>query len=105
MERRNSTLRYQQLQEGREKLKQVAELIEEQRCRSPVTAVGTLLQAPVALTREVGTMAEATVSSREVSTTIAETIRSTWEKEERSNREEELLQTVQALSMRVEVQD
>jgi len=84
---------------------QVAELIEEQRCRSPVTAVGTLVPAvPVALTREVGTMAEATVSSREVSTTMAEAVMSTLE-EERSNREEELLQTVQALSMRVEVQD
>merc|ERR1711971_119686 len=126
MERRNSTLRYQQLQEERDKLKQeverwqekvrlihlekeqldeqVAELIEEQRCRSPVTAVSTLVAMPVALTREVGTMAEATVSSREVSTTMAETVISTLE-EERSNREEELLQTVQALSMRVEVQD
>merc|ERR1711974_496646 len=127
MERRNSTLRYQQLQEERDKLKheverlqekvrlihlekeqldeQVAELMEKQRCRSPVTAVSTLARAPVALTREVATMAEATVSSREVSTTMAEeAIRPTWEKE-RSNREEELLQTVQALSMRVEVQD
>merc|ERR550525_265576 len=126
MERRNSTLRYQQLQEERDKLKQeverlqekvrlihlekeqlneqVAELIEEQRCRSPVTAVSTLLPVPVALTREVGTMAEAHVSSREVSTTMAESVTSTWQ-EKRSNREEELLQTVQALSMRVEVQD
>ena len=117
MERRNSTLRYQQLQEERDKLKheverlqekvrlihlekeqldeQVAELIEEQRCRSPVTAVSALAPAPVALTREVATMAEATVSSREVSTTMAEeAIRPTWE-EERSNREKELLQTVQ----------
>merc|ERR1719295_49961 len=125
MERRNSSLRYQQLQDERDKLKQeverlqekvrlihfekeqldeqVAELIEEQRCRTPVTAVSTL--APVALTREVATMAEATVSRRDVSTTMTEeAIRSTWE-EERSNREEELLQTVQALSMRVEVQD
>jgi len=126
MERRNSALRYQQLQEEKDQLKQeverlqekvrlvhlekeqlneqVAELIEEQRCRSPVTAVSTLLPVPVALTREVGTMAEAHVSSREVSTTMAETTMSTL-REERSNREEELLQTVQALSMRVEVQD
>jgi len=126
MERRNSALRYQQLQEEKDQLKQeverlqekvrlihlekeqldeqVAELIEEQRCRSPVTAVSTLLPVPVALTREVGIMVEATVSSREVSTTMAEAITSTLE-EERSNREEELLQTVQALSMRVEVQD
>jgi cell division protein FtsB len=124
MERRNSALRYQQLQEEKDQLKQeverlqekvrlihlekeqldeqVAELIEEQRCRSPVTAVSTLVA--VALTREVGTMAEASVFSREVSTTMAEAITSTLE-EERSNREEELLQTVQALSMRVEVQD
>jgi len=121
MERRNSALRYQQLQEEKDQLKQeverlqekvrlvhlekeqlneqVAELIEEQRCRSPVTAVSTLLPVPVALTREVGTMAEANVSSREVSTTMSTL------GEERSNREEELLQTVQALSMRVEVQD
>merc|ERR1719219_2835642 len=127
MERRNSALRYQQLQEEKDQLKQEverlqekvrlihlekeqldeqgAELIEEQRCRSPVTAVSTLAPASVALTREVATMAEATVSSREVSTTMAEeAFRPTWEKE-RSNREEELLQTVQALSMRVEVQD
>ena len=116
MERRNSTLRYQQLQEERDKLKQeverlqekvrlihlekeqldeqVAELMEEQRCRSPVTAVSTLLPVPVALTREVGTMAESTVSSKEVSTTMAESVTSTWQ-EKRSNREEELLQTVQ----------
>merc|ERR550525_157787 len=126
MERRNATLRYQQLQEEKDKLKQeverlqekvrlihlekeqldeqVAELMEEQRCRSPATAVGTLVPVPVALTREIGTMAEPTVSSREVSTTMAEAVTSTRE-EERSNREEELLQTVQALSMRVEVQD
>ena len=111
MERRNSALRYQQLQEEKDQLKQeverlqekvrlvhlekeqlneqVAELIEEQRCRSPVTAVSTLLPVPVALTREVGTMAEANVSSREVSTTMSTL------GEERSNREEELLQTVQ----------
>ena len=116
MERRNATLRYQQLQEEKDKLKQeverlqekvrlihlekeqldeqVAELMEEQRCRSPVTAVSTLLPVPVALTREVGTMAEATVSSKEVSTTMAESVTSTWQ-EKRSNREEELLQTVQ----------
>ena len=113
---RNSALRYQQLQEEKDQLKQeverlqekvrlihlekeqldeqVAELMEEQRCRSPVTAVSTLLPVPVALTREVGIMVEATVSSREVSTTMAEAITSTLE-EERSNREEELLQTVQ----------
>ena len=116
MERRNSALRYQQLQEEKDQLKQeverlqekvrlihlekeqldeqVADLIEEQRCRSPVTAVSTLVTVPVALTREVGTMAEASVLSREVSTTMAEAITSTLE-EERSNREEELLQTVQ----------
>merc|ERR1719295_1876251 len=72
MERRNSSLRYQQLQDERDKLKQeverlqekVAELIEEQRCRTPVTAVSTL--APVALTREVASMAEVTVSRRDV---------------------------------------
>ena len=109
-------MRYQQLQEERDKLKQeverlqekvrlihlekeqldeqVAELIEEQRCRSPVTAVSTLVPVPVALTREVGTMAEPTVSSREASTTMGEAVTSTRE-EERSNREEELLQTVQ----------
>merc|ERR550525_2175552 len=118
MERRNATLRYQQLQEERDKLKQEVErlqekvrlihlekeLMEEQGCRSPVTAVSTLLPVPVALTREVGTMAEATVSSKEVSTTMDESVTSTWQ-EKRSNREEELLQTVQALSMRVEVQD
>jgi len=130
LERRNSTLRYQQLQEERDQLKeeverlqekvrmihlekeqldeQVVELMEEQRCRSPVTAVSTLLPTlPVPVTREVGTMAETTVSSREMgtmSTSLAGVTTSTWEKE-RSNREEELLQTVQALTMRVEVQD
>merc|ERR1719346_45530 len=104
MERRNSALRYQQLQEERDNLKQevdrlqekvrlihmekeqldeqVAELMEEQRCRSPVTAVSSL-----ALTRDIGSMAEA-------SSALAF-----------NNREEELLQTVQALSLRMEEQD
>merc|ERR1712088_190916 len=89
MERRNSALRYQQLQEEKDQLKQeverlqekvrlihlekeqldeqVAELMEEERCRSPVTAVGSLATV-AAVTREVGTMAEAMVSSKEVST-------------------------------------
>merc|ERR1719402_2076635 len=112
MERRNSALRYQQLQEEKDQLKQeverlqekvrmihlekeqldeqVAELIEEQRCRSPVTAVSTLLPVPVALTREVGTMAVTTVSSREMSTTVAEVTTMSTQEKERSNREEEL---------------
>ena len=107
LERRNSTLRYQQLQEERDQMKQeverlqekvrmihlekeqldeqVAELIEEQRCRFPVTAVSTLLPVPVALTREVVTVAEVTTSTRE---------------KERSNREEELLRTVQVNPMK-----
>merc|ERR550525_2361104 len=126
MERRNATLRYQQLQEEKDKLKQeverlqekvrlihlekeqldeqVAELMEEQRCRSPVTAVGSLATV-AAVTREVGTMAEAMVSSKEVSTMADVTMPTSEEDLKRSNREEELLQTVQALSVRVEEQD
>ena len=116
MERRNATLRYQQLQDEKDKLKQeverlqekvrlihlekeqldeqVAELMEEQRCRSPVTAVGSLATV-AAVTREVGTMAEAMVSSKEVSTMAAVTMPTSEEDLKRSNREEELLQTVQ----------
>merc|ERR1712141_852029 len=45
------------------------------------------------------------VSSKEASTMADVTIPTSEEDLERSNREEELLQTVQALSMRVEVQD
>ena len=107
MERRNSALRYQQLQEERDNLKQevdrlqekvrlihmekeqldeqVAELMEEQRCRSPVTAVSSL-----ALTRDIGSMAGATVTSKEAGT-MAETSSTLGI----NNREEELLQTVQ----------
>ena len=107
MERRNSALRYQQLQEERDNLKQevdrlqekvrlihmekeqldeqVAELMEEQRCRSPVTAVSSL-----ALTRDIGSMAGAPVTSKEAGT-MAETSSTLGI----NNREEELLQTVQ----------
>merc|ERR550525_1135821 len=112
MERRNRALRYHQLQDGKENRKQegdrlqekvrlihmekeqldeqVAELMEEQRCRSPVTAVSSL-----ALTRDIGSMAGATVTSKEAGT-MAETSSTLGI----NNREEELLQTVQALSMR-----
>merc|ERR550525_712660 len=126
MERRNATLRYQQLQEEKDKLKQeverlqekvrlihlekeqldeqVAELMEKQRCRSPVTAVGSLATV-AAVTREVGTMAKAMVSSKEASTMADVTMPTSEEDLKRSHREEELLQTVQALSVRVEEQD
>merc|ERR1711962_1087615 len=109
MERRNSALRYQQLQEERDNLKQEVdrlqekvrlihmenELMEEQRCRSPVTAVSSL-----ALTRDIGSMAGAPVTSKEAGT-MAETSSALGF----NNREEELLQTVQALSLRMEEQD
>merc|ERR1719461_2104078 len=107
MERRNSALRYQQLQEERDNLKQevdrlqekvrlihmekeqldeqVAELMEEQRCRSPVTAVSSL-----ALTRDIGSMAGAPVTSKEAGT-MAETSSALGF----NSREAELLQTVQ----------
>merc|ERR1712088_981548 len=74
---------------------QVAELMEEQRCRSPVTAVSSL-----ALTKDIGSMAGATVASKEAGT-MAETSSALGF----NNREEELLQTVQALSLRMEEQD
>lgn len=92
LERRNFTLRFQQLQEERDRLKsevenlhekvrlihsekeqceeQVSELLEEQRCRSPLTAVGENL-----------------------------------EEQRVSDREQELLQTVERLSCRVAEQD
>merc|ERR1719461_2137828 len=109
MERRNSALRYQQLQEERDNLKQEVdrlqekvrlihmekELLDEQRCRSPVTAVSSL-----ALTRDIGSMAGATVTSKEAGT-MAETSSALGF----NSREEELLQTVQALSLRMEEQD
>merc|ERR1719461_2394933 len=98
MERRNSALRYQQLQEERDNLKQEVdrlqekvrlihmekEQLEEQGCRSPVTAVSSL-----ALTRDIGSMAGAPVTSKDAGT-MAETSSALAF----NNREEELLQTV-----------
>lgn len=92
LERRNFTLRFQQIQEERDAMKReveglqekvrliheekegceekLAELLEEQRCRSPPTAVGESL-----------------------------------EEQRRQDREQELVGTVEALSLRVQLQD